>query len=155
MIEYYKEINLYLQRLTGDKILAKDLTQETYTKFLELSKTVNNIKKAYLYQIAKNLVIDKVRKDNLIIQTSYNEDEHSIGIEEQTEEILLEELRKKELKESIKNLSSQQKKAFIMFYYKGLTRKEIASILNISTNAVEKNISRAISKIKEDMKKDD
>ncbi|QKF59747.1 RNA polymerase sigma factor [Aliarcobacter lanthieri] len=155
MIEHYKEINLYLQRLTGDKILAKDLTQETYTKFLEVSKTMHNIKKAYLYQIAKNLVIDKVRKDNLIIQTSYNEYEHSIEIEKYTEEILLEELRKKELKESIKNLPPQQKKAFIMFYYKGLTRKEIASILNISTNAVEKNINRAISKIKEDITKDD
>ncbi|XPS41132.1 RNA polymerase sigma factor [Aliarcobacter butzleri] len=50
--------------------------------------------------------------------------------------------------------SSSAKKAFVFYYYKGYTRKEIAQILDISTNAVEKNISRAILKIKDEMKKD-
>ena len=70
MLKHYKEINLYLQKLTGDKVLAKDLTQETYTKFLEVIKTVDNISKSYLYKIAKNLVIDKVRRDNGIAYSS-------------------------------------------------------------------------------------
>ncbi|RBQ28987.1 RNA polymerase sigma factor [Aliarcobacter vitoriensis] len=155
MLEHYKEINLYIYRLTGDKNLAQDLTQETYAKFLETNKDSDTVAKSYLYQIAKHLVIDKVRKDNLVLQTTYNEEEHSIEIEKYTEEILFEEIRKRELKESIKNLPPQQKRVFIMFYYKNLTRKEIAKTLNITTNAVEKNITRAIAKIKEDITKDD
>lgn len=155
MIEHYDEIFYYIQRLTGDKILAKDLTQETYTKVLEISKKEDiTIKKAYLYKVAQNLVIDKVRKDKTLPQTSYEEEKHSIPDKEKPEEIISDELRQKKLKECIKELSTQNKKAFMLYYYKNYTRKDIAKIMGISTNAVEKNISRAILKIKEQMGND-
>ncbi len=41
MLKYYDEIMGYTQRLTGDKTLAQDLTQETYAKVLEASKKSN------------------------------------------------------------------------------------------------------------------
>jgi RNA polymerase sigma-70 factor (ECF subfamily) len=155
MLEYYDEISYYLLRLTGDKHLAKDLTQETYVKVLEASKKSNiMIKKAFLYQIAKNLVIDKVRKDKILTQTSYEEENHCILDQDRTEDIILDELREEKLKECILNLSTKNRKAFFLHYYKGYTRKEIAEVMDISTNAVEKNITRAVIKIKEQMKKD-
>lgn len=155
MLEYYDEISYYLLRLTGDKHLAKDLTQETYVKVLEASKKSDIIvQKAFLYQIAKNLVIDKVRKDKVLIQTPYEEDSHCILDKDRPEEIIFDELRKEKLKECILNLSTKNRKAFYLHYYKGYTRKEIADIMKISTNAVEKNITRAVIKIKEQMKKD-
>lgn len=152
MLKHYKEINLYLQKLTGDKVLAKDLTQETYTKFLEVIKSVDNISKSYLYKIAKNLVIDKVRRDKLLIQTPFEEDYHSVYKQDSIEETLLNESRKTYLKECIKNLPPQQKKVFVLYFYKEYSRKEISQLLGISINAVEKNITRAVAKIKEDMK---
>ncbi|MDD2639543.1 MAG: sigma-70 family RNA polymerase sigma factor [Arcobacteraceae bacterium] len=155
MLEHYNEIAYYIQKLTGDKVLAKDLTQETYVKVLEVHKNSNAvIQKAYLYKIAQNLVIDKVRRDKILIQTSYDEEEHVISLEDSPEEIISEEIRKNKLKECIQTLSAQNKKAFVLHYYKGYTRKEIGEILGISTNAVEKNITRAVLKIKEQMKKD-
>ncbi|MCT7496249.1 RNA polymerase sigma factor [Aliarcobacter cryaerophilus] len=116
MLKHYKEINLYLQKLTGDKVLAKDLTQETYTKFLEVIKTVDNISKSYLYKIAKNLVIDKVRRDKLLIQTPFEEDYHSVYKQDSIEETLLNESRKTYLKECIKNLPPQQKKSICFIF---------------------------------------
>lgn len=155
MLEHYEEISYYILKLTGDKNLAKDLTQETYAKVLEVRKKQNiAIKKAYLYKIAQNLVIDKTRRDKILPQRTYEEDEHSIPEKERPESIVSSEFRQEKLKECIKNLSTQNKKAFVLYYYKGYTRKEIAKIMNISTNAVEKNISRAILKIKEQIKKD-
>lgn len=154
MIEHYEEISYYIQKLTGDKTLAKDLTQETYAKILEINKNSNiTIQKAYLYKIAQNLVIDKVRRDKILIQTPY-EEEHFSCLNDSAENIISNELRNKKLRECIKNLSPQNKKAFVLHYYKGYTRKEISEILNISVNAVEKNITRAVLKIKEEMKKD-
>ncbi|MFW3353244.1 RNA polymerase sigma factor [Aliarcobacter butzleri] len=156
LLEYYKEISHYIFKLTGDKALAKDLTQETYIKVLEITKTNSDIEiqKAYLYKIAQNLVIDKIRKDKLLLQTPFEENEHFFEINDYAEDLILDEIRKKKLRECIKSLPPQQKKAFVFYYYKGYTRKEIAQILDISTNAVEKNISRAILKIKDEMKKD-
>lgn len=155
LLEYYKEISHYIFKLTGDKNLAKDLTQETYAKVLEISKNSDvEIQKAYLYKIAQNLVIDRMRREKLLYQTSYDENEHFSIYYDYTEEIIFEEIRKKKIRECIKKLPLQQKKAFILYYYKGYTRKEISEILDISTNAVEKNISRAITKIKKEMEKD-
>jgi len=155
MLEYYNEITHYVYRLTGDKHLAKDLTQETYAKVLEVNKKSNNIiKKAFLYQIAKNLVIDKVRKDKVLIQTTYEEENHTTHEKDRPEEIIFEELRSEKLKECILNLPEKNRKAFYLHYYKGYSRKEIANFMKISTNAVEKNITRAVIKIKEQMRKD-
>lgn len=156
LLQYYKEISHYIFKLTGDKALAKDLTQETYIKVLEIAKTNSDIEiqKAYLYKTAQNLVIDKIRKDKLLLQTPFEENEHFFETNDYAEDLILDKIRKKKLRESIKSLPPQQKKAFVFYYYKGYTRKEIAQILDISTNAVEKNISRAILKIKDEMKKD-
>jgi len=155
MLEYYDEISYYLLRLTGDKHVAKDLTQETYVKVLEVKNNSDiMIKKAFLYKIAHNLVVDKVRKDKILICSKYEEEQHCIPEQERPEELVVDELRQKKLKECIKNLSPQNKRAFVLHYYKGYTRKEIAEIMKISTNAVEKNIARSVLKIKEQMKKD-
>jgi RNA polymerase sigma-70 factor (ECF subfamily) len=155
MLEYYNEISYYLLRLTGDKHVANDLTQETYVKVLEASKKSDIVmQKAFFYKIAKNLVIDKVRKDKILTKTAYEEDKHSIPDKDGTEEIIANEVRQEKLKECIQNLPLRNKKAFVLHYYKGYTRKEIAHIMEISTNAVEKNITRAVLKIKEQMNKD-
>ncbi len=154
MLEYYDEISYYLFKLTGDKHLSKELTQDTYVKVLEVSKKSNiSIQKAYLYKIAHNLLVDKIRKDKILTHTTYEEDKHCIPREERPEEIIFEEIRNQKLKECIQNLSARNKKAFVLHYYKGYKRKEIAEIMDITPNAVEKNITRAIAKIKEQMKK--
>lgn len=155
MLEHYDEISYYIKRLTGDKDLAEDLIQETYAKVLETSKNKDIvIQKAYIYKIAQNLVIDKARKDKKFTQTSYEEENHSIPESDRPEGILNDENMQDKLKECIRNLSNQNKKAFVLHFYKGYSRKEISEIMNISINAVEKNITRATLKIKEHMKKD-
>jgi RNA polymerase sigma-70 factor, ECF subfamily len=156
MLEYYDEIMGYTQRLTGDKILAQDLTQETYAKVLEASKKSNTIiQKAFLYKVALNLVIDKARKDKILTQTPYEEEKHCGCTSQNTEEILDEQMRQETLKACIKNLSPQNKKAFVLYYYKGYSRQEIAQMMGISANAVEKNIARAVLQLKEQITKDD
>lgn len=156
MLKYYDEIMRYTHKLTGDKNLAQDMTQETYARALEASKKTNaTMQKAFFYKIARNLVIDKARKDTILTQTPYEEEKHGIVEFQKTETLLEEEIQQEKLKACIKNLPPQNKKAFVLHYYKGHTRKEIAQMMGISTNAVEKNITRAVLRLKEQMKKDD
>lgn len=155
MLKYYNEISYFIQKLIGDKNLAQDLTQDTYVKVLQKNQKLDDsFPKAYLYKIAKNIVIDKIRKDKLLPQVNYEEDKYSIPLNDMTDELITQENRKQKLKTCIENLSAQNKKAFVLYYYKGYTRKEIADIMKISRNAVEKNITRATLKIKEQMKKE-
>lgn len=156
MLEHYREILYYIQRLIGDKDLAKDLTQDTYIKALEVDKKSNSIiQKAYLYKIAHNLVIDKTRRNKILTLTAYEEENHFIPENERPDSIIDDEAKQKKLKLCIQNLSNRNKQAFVLHVYKGYSRKEISKIMGISANAVEKNITRATLKIKEQMKKDE
>jgi len=154
MLEHYKEILCYVQRLTNDKDLAKDLTQDTYIRALEVDKkSTMSIEKSYLYKIARNLVIDKVRRSKVITQMPYDEETHCNEQKDSPEGIIYDEFNQEKLKECIQNLPRRNKQAFVLYLYKGYSRKEISEIMGISTNAVEKNITRATLKIKEEMKK--
>lgn len=155
MLEYYDEIMSYMQRLTGDKMLAQDLTQETYTKVIEANRKSNAvIQKAFLYKVALNLVIDQFRKEKRFFKMSYEDDSYC-NEASNTETIFTHDIRQEMLKVAIQKLSPQNKKAFVLFYYKGYTRHEIAQVMGISVNAVEKNITRAVSQLKEYMMKDE
>lgn len=155
MLEYYDEIMSYTQRLTGDKMLAQDLTQETYTKVIEANRKSNAvIQKSFLYKVALNLVIDQFRKEKRFVKTSYEDDSYC-NEASNTEKIFTHDIQQEMLKVAIQKLSPQNKKAFVLFYYKGYTRQEIAQMMGISTNAVEKNITRAVSQLKEYVMKDE
>ena len=153
MTEYYRNILFFIQRMVKDPELAKDLTQETYVKVLEKKDydTIEN-KKAYIYRIAKNLVIDKIRKKQKYTEIIYNEETNCIPKEEEIEAVLNKKDDQMLLMQCIKYLPKRNKEAFILNVIKGYTRKEVAQIMNISLNAVEKNIARAAIKIQENLK---
>ncbi|RXJ80839.1 RNA polymerase sigma factor [Arcobacter sp. F2176] len=156
MLEYYKEISHYIKKLIKDEDLTKDLTQETYVKAIEIDKkTKKTIQKAYLYKIAYNLVVDKIRRNEKIVFTEYEEEKHGNSEIKSADEIITHESREEKLKKSLETLSKRNRQAFVLFVYKGYSRKEISEIMGISTNAVEKNITRSMLKIKSDMMKDD
>lgn len=156
MLKYYEEIAYYLQKLTRDKDVAKDLTQDTYVKAIEIvNKSDITLQKAYLYKIARNLVIDKARKDKRTPQTPFDEkEEYTVCESELPEAILHQEARQNTFKRCIENLPTQMQKAFVLHFYEGFSRKEIAEIMGISVGAAEKNITRAIEKIKEAIQKE-
>lgn len=150
MLEYYKEILNYIQRMIGDKESARDVTQEAYIRVLEIdSKTKIDNKRAYLYKIARNIVFDESKKNKNKTNVLYEEENHFIPKEEQPEEIINKANEQKLLMEAINTLPARNKQAFVLHVIKGYSRKEIAKIMGISTNAVEKNITRASMKIKE------
>lgn len=150
MLEYYKEILYYIQRMVGDKEEAKDVTQEAYIRVLEIdSKSQISNKRAYLYKIARNLVIDGSKKKHKNFEVTYEEDSYSIPKEEQPEEIITTLDEQELLMKTIQTLPAKSKQAFVLHIINGYTRKEISEKMGISTNAVEKHITRATSKIKQ------
>lgn len=53
----------------------------------------------------------------------------------------------------INDLPQRAKEAFILYTIDGYSRKEIADILGITSNAVEKLIKRATIKVEEELEK--
>ncbi|RXK00665.1 RNA polymerase subunit sigma [Arcobacter sp. CECT 8989] len=154
MLDYYKEVLNYVQRLTGDKEKAKDITQESYTRIIEIEEK-NQIKnpRAYLYKMAKNLLIDESRRNKNIFKVDYEEANFTIPKEQQPEELFYKQTQYIELLDLVQNLPKRSKQAFTLHVIQGFTRKEVAHKMNINISTVEKHITNATLKIKNRLEK--
>ncbi|MFW0695415.1 RNA polymerase sigma factor [Aliarcobacter butzleri] len=67
MLKYYKELFLYIKDKIPNKDNAQDIVQETYEKVISIknSKEIEN-ERALLYKVAKNIIIDRLRKNKNI-----------------------------------------------------------------------------------------
>ncbi|WP_343818168.1 RNA polymerase sigma factor [Colwellia asteriadis] len=124
---------------------AEEVVQEAFVRLLGLdNKDISNYIQAYLYRIAFNLAIDKMRhnarspEDEGIEQELFYNDVTSP--ERKNESLQL--LEKMTL--SIKSLPLKCRQAFILYKIKGLSYTEIATQMNISESMVRKYVLRAV-----------
>lgn len=152
MLVYYKDIFNFVTKLVGDKETAKDITQEAYAKCIELDSN-KEINRSFLYKVAKNIVIDESRKNKKISQIEFQEEIYSIPRNEQRDEIVLETNQYENLMKIVETLPNRSKEAFLLHTIDGYSRKEIAFMMGISPNAVEKHIIRATKNLQEKLTK--
>lgn len=153
MLEYYHELIYYVQRMVGDKEKSKDVIQEAYSRMLNVNKKTNiDNKRAYLYKLSRNIVIDQSRREKNAAEVIYEEEEHSIPEEQQPENQAFQASQNDLLMKIVLKLPKKNQQAFILHVIEGYTRKEISEKMGISVAAVEKHIIRASEKIKEKLK---
>lgn len=149
MIEYYRELLYYLKRNNSNKNDAHDIVQETYEKaisFQHQNKIIN--KRAFLFRLAKNILIDKVRKSKVQNEIPYDENEILVQNDE-TEDIVIRQDTQMLIMQELKKLPEKRKEAFVLHIIEGFSKQETAEIMGISYNAVEKHLSRASIDLKE------
>lgn len=126
---------------------ALDIVQETvYKAFISIKQLKEpNYFSTWLTRILINCALDFIRKNKNIIPFAEVEDtsEERQPIEE-----------KLDLVEAIRKLENPYKTVIILRYYKDLTIKQIADLLNCPEGTVKTNIHRAISKLKLDLKEE-
>ncbi|KLE04612.1 RNA polymerase sigma factor [Aliarcobacter butzleri] len=154
MLRYYDELLYYAQKLVGDKEKAKDIIQEAYIRVLE-SKDKYEIEnqRAYLYKIAKNIVVKEALENQKLQTTLFEENLHFGPSYEQPEEIIFQEDQEKIFMQIIEELPQRAKEAYLLYTIEGYSRKEIGNMLDITSNAVEKLIKRASLKVEEELAK--
>lgn len=147
---YYKDMLVYCMNLTHNVPQAKDIVQNTFIKIWTKRKSIsittsfknylyravfNNFSNHYKRKIKEKVMFLKLKNESLntILETNDN----------------LKKEKLKLIKDSIEKLPPRCKQVFLMHKMRGYRYKEIAEELDISEKAVEKNISRAIRRIKE------
>lgn len=153
MLKYYKELFLYIKDKIPNKDNAQDIVQETYEKVISIknSKEIEN-ERALLYKVAKNIIIDRLRKNKNYKEISY-EEENFISQSKAPEDLVIEQNQQDILMKELKKLPPKRKEAFVLHILEGYTKEEIANIMNISYLAVEKHISRATIELREKLRK--
>lgn len=135
---------------TSDRQVALDLLQDTFIKtwqYLQAGKEVENIK-AFLYKVAKNLIIDYRRKKKTYSLDAITE----TGVEFETgkneEEIVTENFDKYFVVDKLERLDPEHREILTMRYINEMSIKEIAETLEMTVNNVSVKIHRAVEKMK-------
>ena len=147
---YHHELCVYARSLSRDIYLAEDIVQNVFLKLWEKRDKLNpNFSvKGFLYRSVHNEFIDQYRKKMTLsaIEERYYSRFKTIVMKEDTIEILnLIAL----VKEEIQHLPPKCKEMFLLSKQEGLTNIGIAQYLKISMKAVERQMTRAFSIIRE------
>jgi len=146
-LEYAPTLFNYLYYKCGNEALAKDTTQEAFLKLWLHCKTVNyKTAKGYVFKTANNLLLNTYAKQKVQLKfTSIKKQEHT---NESPEFILQEKELREEINQAISDLPEKQRVVFLLSRIDKKTYKEIAAIIGISKQAVEKRIYNALDSLR-------
>ena len=139
----------------SDKELAQDLTQESWSKawmYITSGQEVENMK-AFVFKIARNLIIDQYKKH----KTLSLEDMVADGFDPSFDERRMIEDRA-ELENvlcAINKLPEDNREIVLMRFLEDLSVQEIAKVVGDNPNNVSVKIHRIMKEIREDHKKHD
>lgn len=144
---YFTSIYRFLFLSVKDREAVEEIALDVFTAFWEKRKTIE-IKisiKAYLFQSARNRMLNYIRDEQRTITTACND---SGELFEETNYLEIKELETL-IEEAICSLPEKGRDIFRKSRVENLTNKEIAAQLQISTKGVEAQITRALKHIRQ------
>jgi len=155
---WYEPLVHFAEEYISDLESARNIVQNIFMKLWEKHELVNpdsNLK-SYLYMATRNACLSHLR--HIKVESSYfekaikNNEDLQLNYEA-LEELKLEQIDfsnlEKLIQDTIDSLPERCRQVFLMSRYEEMKNKEIAEKLNISVKAVEANITRAITKLRE------
>ena len=142
--------------ICGQTDEAEDLTQTTFLKAL---KSFSSFKpgsncKAWLYQILRNLWIDRLRHQQVVGQTLTIEETH-IAAEQQEDKTvwtnaqdLLENFSDEQVIRALKHLPEDQRLTLFLIDVEQLSQQEVAEITDVAVGTVKSRCHRARANLK-------
>jgi RNA polymerase sigma-70 factor (ECF subfamily) len=150
---YYTKLCDYATNLARDNFKSEDIVQNVFVRVwlhrenLNLNTSIKN----YLYRSVYNEFIDQYRKDMAIstLEKKYIEGVDAlVEIENEKNDKRIISL----IEQEIKQLPPKCKETFILSKKEGLTYVEIAEYQNVSVNTVEKQMVKAFSILRKNLK---
>jgi RNA polymerase sigma-70 factor (ECF subfamily) len=140
----------YIASRVGDPAIAEDLTSEVFLRALEglPQFEVRGVPlSAWLYRIAHDRVVDHFRRQARRPTMPLKEELLPIqaGIDEQVEARLWTE----QLGEAIKGLTAEQHQVILLRFVAGFKLREIAYVMDKSTDAIKMLQLRALTRLRE------
>lgn len=152
--QYVEKIYRFIFIKVNSQQIAEDLCSETFIRCLNtFKKNKNKIEniQAFLYQIARNLVVDHYRekgKVEIVPIEFVSMPDSNTGLEEKA--LIDSDLG--EIKQALTNLKENYQNIIICHYIDDLSISEIAQIMNKSEGTVRVTLHRALKALKNEIK---
>jgi RNA polymerase sigma-70 factor (ECF subfamily) len=151
----------FLRARTRDPAEAEDVVQELWLRLRDLRPGPISNARAYLYQMANNLVLDRARarrrrgiRDHSWTEQSYalapgpDGEIQTVDPGQTPEAQLVEAEEQRALESAIAELPEGARRAFCLHKIDGLSHAEVAVRLGISRSGVEKHIAVAMKNLR-------
>lgn len=148
--KHSKNLHDFLYYKFGEHLNPQDKMQDAFIKLWQNCSKVSPEKaKSFLFTTANNLMLNAVAHEKVVLR--YNKIPQKKATNETPEFVLQEKEYHQKLQNALANLTEAQRVAFLMNRVEGKRFKEIATLLDISTKAVEKRIYGALKKLRKEI----
>lgn len=148
-IAYSDKIFRYLYWHVSDVYVAEDLTSEVFLKvFKNLNKFKDGYLQAWIYRIAKNLLIDYYRSK----KTSSLELAEEISVDAELLEKLSKDENSKRLHQALVKLPDNLREVVILRFFEEMSSAQVGEVMNINEGNVRVLQFRALKKLKDELK---
>jgi len=153
---YRSALFSWLMGMTGNHADAEDLFQEVWFRVIRHAGRFNDVSfRAWLWKIARNLLIDFRRKRKPDVSLDASEDEDDVPLVDQltaseigpAKAVELEDITKRVMR-AVLTLPDVQRDVFLMRVQGDLSFSEIAETLNIPLNTALGRMHDAMTKLK-------
>lgn len=145
---WYGPVRAFLLSRLHDEAAAEDLAQETFAKVhLSLPDLREPEKaKAWIFRIAHNLYVDRVRAGQREPSTT-NEGDEKEQLEDPAGEVFVGEIERREMSQCVRDkiamLPEPLRTVVVLFDQQEFSHQEIAELLDLSVGAVKVRLHRA------------
>lgn len=153
---FYRRIFRYCKfNLAGHGHDAQDICQETFLRAYKSLHSFNERKggsfQAYLFRIARNLIIDASRKKKDVPLKDYWE----IEKDEDLEADLDREIEAQKIRKALSQLVDVDRNIIVLRHFEEMTTAEVARTVNMREGALRVRLHRIHKKLKELVEKND
>lgn len=149
--QYHQKLYFFILYKTKSEYIAEEVAQMAFTKLWQCRRTLREeyTISTQLFRIATTILIDFLRKYNNKDAVTARLDGMDIeeGVDSTTEKMSGVELQKR-ISEAVNELPPVRKQVFEMSREQGMSYREIAETLSVSSKTVEAHIYKALKQIK-------
>lgn len=153
---YHAGLLAFLCRQTGDRHLAEDLLQDTWTRMVTYSGEAPRRFKAWAFTIAANLIRDHYRsaykrRESPDAFAVWGESERSALLTDQgptADELLLRDDSRREVVEALQTLNPVQREVLVLKFYHDMRLEEIAEVTDSPIGTVKSRLFHGLKHLK-------
>lgn len=140
MHRHVRQLHAFVFRLCQNTSEAEEIVQEAFMRVWSRARTwiPKRVKfTTWLFQIARNLCIDRFRKQTATLDSSIDWDLIPDESTDRNKELVL------ALHQAVQELPERQRTALVLCQIEGWSQSEVADVMKASVEAVESLIARA------------
>jgi RNA polymerase sigma factor (sigma-70 family) len=147
---YHKRIFNFLARMTMDRDLAEDLTQNVFLRIIKYRNSYREGNKfqSWIYQVARNVFSDHYQsiKNRFSDFVDVEKVSDHIGGNDDSEE---QDEKEKLLHRSMAKLTEEQRELLVLTRFQQMKYEEVAAIMDTTVANIKVKVHRAIVKLRE------